>query len=172
MYDVARDKGYRIVLPPALHSGCNSPDVLYMSLIRKSNGNSYLYLNYLCGQNLFSIKTSHLRIGEGSSAVVDHGIIPGDKKLVQLGTDNANYLFIRGKDERNIYLYNTETCLKSSNFILVQKGGECRLATHVFPGYKNYMWVLSSNTHHFVSNKVGSTGADMAIHPLVKDCDD
>lgn len=171
VYDLTNEKGYRIVLPSALYNGCSEPDVLYMTHIRKTNGHSYLYLNYLCGTNLFSIKTKHLRHGEGSSAVVDHGPIPGGKKMVQLGHDNANYMFIRGKDERNIYLYNTETCLKSSNFILVQKGGECRLPTHVFPGFSNYMWVISSNTHHYVSNKVGSTGADIAIHPLVKDCD-
>lgn len=170
MWDLTDQKGYKIILPPAVHKGCSEPDVLYLSLIRKSNGISHLYLNYLCGSNLFSIKTSHLRRGEGSSAVVDHGTIPGGKSLVHLGTDNGQYLFVRAKNQRDIYMYNTETLLKSNNFILVQKGGECRLATHVFPGYKNYMWTLSSNTPHFVAGTVGSVGPDMVISPLVKDC--
>lgn len=158
-------------MPGAVTAGCSTPDVLYIALIRKAQGN-VLYFTYLGSPRLFSIKADHLRRGQGSGAVVDVGIKPQGIPIVLLGTDNGAGLFIRNKGESDIYLWNTETCFKSSNFLEVQKGGECRLATQVIPGFRRYMWTIESNFHDFIANKVGCNGASVALHPVVRECDD
>ena len=69
-------------------------------------------------------------------------------------------------------MWNTETPFRPENFLLVQKGNECRLPTAVVPGYKRLMWVLESNFQDYIQNTVGCAGASIAIHPLVKSCED
>lgn len=171
VYDVYNDKGFRVVLPKAVTNGCARRNVLYLSLVRKPCG-SVVYFTYLNSSRLFSIKASHLRKGVCAGAVVDVGPKPDDQKIVLLGTDNGSKMFLRYKGESNIYLWDTETCFKADNFVLAQRGGECRLATQVMPGYKNMMWVIESNFHDYISNNVGCVGASVILQPLVKLCDE
>ncbi|GLH04176.1 Uncharacterized protein GBIM_09944, partial [Gryllus bimaculatus] len=170
VYDITLSKGYRVVLPQAVTSGCARRDVLYLALIRKSCGSTVLYFTYLSGSRLFSIRTEHLRRGCARGTVVDVG--PKPAPLVLLGTDNGAAIFFRKKGESDIYMWNTQTCFKPQNFLLVQNGGECRLATHVVPGYKRLMWVLESNFHDYIQGCVGCVGASVSLKPLVKSCDD
>ncbi|KDR24273.1 hypothetical protein L798_06733, partial [Zootermopsis nevadensis] len=169
VYDVTNSKGYRVVLPKAVTKGSSTKDVLYLALIRKSCGTNVLYFTYLSSARLFSIKAHHLRRGSAKGTVVDVG--PKHRSIVILGTDNGSAMFFRLKGESDIYMWNTETSFKSDNFLLVQKGTECRLATHVVPGYKRLMWVLESNFHDYIQNRVGCAGASVSLHPLVKSCE-
>lgn len=171
VYDVSAGKGYRVVLPKAVTAGCARRDVLYLALVRKSCGNNILYFSYLSSSRLFSIKAAYLRRGQASGAVVDVGPKPNLQKIVILGTDNGAAIFFRLKGESDIFMWNSETCFKPENFLLVQKGNECRLATQVVPGYKRLMWVIESNFQDFIANTVGCLGASVALHPLVKTCD-
>jgi hypothetical protein len=169
VYDVTNSKGYRAVLPKAVTHGSPTRDVLYLALIRKSHGTTVLYFTYLSSGRLFSIKTHHLRRGSAKGTVVDVG--PKHGSIVILGTDSGSAMFFRLKGESDIYMWNTETSFKSDNFLLVQKGTECRMATHVVPGYKRLMWVLESNFHDYIQNRVGCAGPSVSLHPLVKSCD-
>jgi hypothetical protein len=169
VHDVSNSKSYRVVLPRAVTNGASSRDVLYLALIRKSCGTNVLYFTYLSSARLFSIKTQNLRRGSAQGTVVDVG--PKHASIVIVGTDNGSAMFFRLKGESDIYMWNTETSFKSDNFVLVQKGTECRLATHVVPGYKRLMWVLESNFHDYIQDKVGCAGASVSVHPLVKSCD-
>lgn len=143
-----------------------------MALIRKPNGSSIVYFTYLGSTRLFSIKTEHLRSGNGSGAVVDIGQKPQKQPIVILGTDNGSGLFLRYKGQSDIFLWNTDTCFKSSNFLEVQKGNDCRLSTQVVPGYRNFMWTIESNFPDYIAGKVGCNGASVVIHPVVRECDD
>lgn len=172
MHDCTENKSHRIVLPSAVIAGTTRNDVLYIALVRKSCGTNLLYFTYLSSARLFSIKTDHLRKGTGAGAVVDVGPKPNGLEIVLLGTDNGASLFLRYKGQSDIYLWNTETCFKASNFLEVQKGGDCRLSTQVLPGYKRYMWTIESNFHDFISNSVGCNGASVVIHPVVRECDE
>lgn len=169
VYDVANGRGYRVGLPRAVTQGCSTRDVLYLALIRKSCGTTVLYFTYLSSGRLFSVKTHYLRQGSAKGTVVDVGEKNGN--LVLLGTDNGSAMFFRVKGESDIYMWNTETSFKSDNFLLVQKGNKCRLATNVVPGYKRLMWVLESNFHDYIQNNVGCAGASVSLHPLVKTCE-
>lgn len=169
MHDCTENKGHRVVLPAAVVAGSARNDVMYMLLIRKSDGTNTLYFTYLGAARLFSIKTEQLRKGLGSGAVIDVGPKPDNQPIVLLGTDNGASLFFRYKGQSDIYMWNTETCFKSNNFLEVQKGADCRLSTQIFPGHKRYMWTLESNFHDFISNTVGCGGASVLIHPVVKD---
>ncbi|GLV34804.1 yellow-g [Carabus blaptoides fortunei] len=169
VYDISACKGYRVVLPKAVTAGCARRDVLYIQLIRKSCGN-VLFFTYLSSSRLYSIKTSYLRKGQCSGAVVDVGAKPQGQKIVLLGTDNGANLFFRPKGESDIYVWNSNSCFKSDNWILAQKGGECRLATQVIPGYKKMMWTIESNFHDYITNSVGCVGASVLMHPMT--CDD
>lgn len=172
VHDCTENRSHRIVLPSAVIAGCNRNDVLYVALIRKSCGTNLLYFTYLSSPRLFSIKTELLRKGLGAGAVVDVGPKPSGQQIVLLGTDNGASLFLRYKGQSDIYLWNTETLFKSTNFLEVQKGGDCRLSTQVFAGYKRYMWTIESNFHDFITNQVGCNGASVVIHPVVKECDE
>lgn len=171
VHDCSLNKSYRIRLPGAVTAGCSKNDVMYIALVRKSCGTNVLYLTYLGSTRLFSIKADHLRLGKGSGSVVDVGPKPSTGPIVLLGTDNGAGIFLRYKGLSEIYLWNTETCFKSSNFIEVQRGGDCRLPTHVMPGQKRYMWVLESNFNDYISNTVGCNGASVVLHPVVRECD-
>lgn len=172
VHDCTENKSHRIVLPAAVVAGCSRNDVLYIVLIRKSCGTNLLYFTYLGSARLFSIKTEHLRKGQGSGAVIDVGPKPQGQAIVLLGTDNGPSIFLRYKGQSDIFMWNTETCFKSSNFLEVQKGGECRLSTQVLPGSKRYMWTLESNFHDYIANTVGCNGASVVLHPVVRECDE
>lgn len=167
VHDCNENKSHRIVLPSAVVAGCERNDVLYILLIRKSCGTNVLYFTYLGSSRLFSIKTEHLRKGKGSGAVIDCGPKPKGKQIVLLGTDNGASMFLRYKGHNDIYMWNTETYFKATNFLEVQKGSDCRISTQVFPGFKRYMWTIESNFQDFMSNKVSCHGASVLIHPVV-----
>lgn len=169
VYDVLGGKGYRVVLPGAASAGGNK-DVLYMSLARKPSGN-VLYFTYLSSPRIFSIKAAYLQTGQANGAIVDVGPKPPGTRIVLLGTDNGAALFFRYKGESDIYIWNSDTAFRPENFLLVQKGNDCRLATQVVPGYKRLMWAIESNFHDYICNTVGCLGASMAVHPLIKTCD-
>ncbi|CAH1972072.1 unnamed protein product [Acanthoscelides obtectus] len=158
--------GFRIVLPKAITDHCQK-DVLYIQLARKPSGN-VLYFSYLSSGRLFSIKADFLQKGLATGTVVDVGAKPQCTGLVLLGTDNGAALIFRYKGESDIYIWNTETHFKPDNFILVQKGDDCRLATQVVAGYKKLMWVIESNFPDFVLATDGSLGPNVAVHPLIK----
>lgn len=171
VFDIYNNKGYRVVLPKAVTNGCTRKDVLYITLVRQSSGNA-LYFTYLSSPRLFYMKTSHLRQGHCNGAIVDVGPKPQGKRIVLLGTNDGNQLFWRYKGESDVYMFDTEKCFKLENSELVQKGGECRLATQVMSGYKNLMWVIESNFHDYIANNVGCVGASVQLHPLVMSCED
>ncbi|KAF5274195.1 hypothetical protein FQA39_LY07299 [Lamprigera yunnana] len=167
VYDIFNNKGHRVVLPKAISDHVPHNDALYIVLIHKPCGN-LLYFKYLCSRKVYYIKTAFLQKGQVSGAVVDVGHTPMCDRIVLLGSDNGASLFFRCKGNPDIYLWNTQTCLKEDNFLLVQKGAECRLPTQVVPGYKRLMWVLESNIHDYINNTVGCIGASMIVHPLIK----
>ncbi|KAJ8923458.1 hypothetical protein NQ315_002017 [Exocentrus adspersus] len=173
VFDLVLGTGYRVVLPRA--AGCTNTesgtrDVLYIQLARKPSGNN-LFFTYLSSPRLFSIKTDFLQRGQASGAVIDVGAKPMCQKIVLLGTDNGAGIFFRYKGESDIFIWNTETSFKPENFLLVQKGDDCRLATEVVAGYKKLMWAIESNFHDYVLNTSGCLGPSMAVHPLIKTCD-
>ncbi|KAG7211986.1 hypothetical protein KM043_011184 [Ampulex compressa] len=170
VYNVTSDKGYRVILPRAVTAGAERTDVLYLVLVRKSCGTPVLYFTYLGSNRLFSIKAINLRRGNANGSVVDVGA--KQNKIVLLGTDNGCAIFFRYKGQSDIYMWNTDTTFSPDHFLLVQKGGDCRLPTHVVPGYKRLMWVIESNFDDYIKNTVSCSGASVAIHPLVKTCDD
>ncbi|KAL3274489.1 hypothetical protein HHI36_015872 [Cryptolaemus montrouzieri] len=168
VYNVSLAKVFRIVLPAA--AVADVKDVLYIALARKSCGN-VIYLTYLSSPRIFSIRADLIYQGQANGCVVESGIKPPGTKIVLLGTDNGAALFFRYKGESDIYIWNSETTFKPENFLLVQKGGDCRLATQVVPGYKRLMWSLESNFYDYISNTVGCLGASMVVQPLIKTCD-
>lgn len=173
VYDVFAEKGFRVVLPNIVTHANQKDiqrDVLYMALVRKPAGN-ILYFTFLSSPRLYSIKTKYLQEGKANGAIVDVGGKPPGTKIVLLGTDNGAAIFFRYKGESDIYIWNSDASFKTENFLLVQKGGDCRLATQVVPGYKKLMWAIESNFHDYISNTVGCLGASMAVHPLIKTCD-
>ena len=171
VWDITNNKSYRVVLPAAIASSSPATDVLYIVLVQKS-GSKYLYFTYLNSPRLFSIKTEHLRNGQGSGAVVDVGQKPTGLNTVLLGTDNKSGVFFRFKGQSDIMMWDAESCFKPANFLEVQRGGDCRLATQVVPGYRRHMWVIESNFQDFISDTVGCGGASIVLHPVVKDCNE
>ncbi|XP_055840827.1 protein yellow [Episyrphus balteatus] len=166
VYDVIGAKAFRVVLPKA---AAPINDVLYIALAVKPCGASTLFLTFLSSPRIYSIKTHYLRIGQGAGAVVDVGAKPYGKPLVFLGTDGGTSLFLRFKGENDIYMWDSETCLKLANLIEVQNGGDCRLSTQVVPGHKKFMWALESNFHDFIADTTGCNGASIVLHPVAKD---
>ncbi|XP_076246326.1 L-dopachrome tautomerase yellow-g [Calliopsis andreniformis] len=170
VYNVTADSGYRVVLPPAVTCGTQKRDALYLALVRKSYGAQVLYLTYLGSNKMFAIKVANLRSGNPNGSVVEIG--RKTNKIVILGTDNGDSIFFRNKGEADVYMWNTNTPFTSNNFLLVQKGNDCRLPTEVIPGYKKLMWVIESNFQDYLENAVSCSGASVSIHPLVNSCDD
>ncbi|KAH0954912.1 hypothetical protein HN011_011618 [Eciton burchellii] len=171
VYNVTADKGYRVILPNAVTAGVQRRDVLYMTLVKKSCGTPILYFTYLGSNRMFAIKAIYLRKGQTHGAVMDIG--PKQNKIVILGNDNGCAIFFRNKGESDIYMWNTETPFRSENFLLVQRGSDdCRLPTQVVPGLRRLMWTIESNFQDYIQNTVSCSGASVAIHPLVKSCED
>lgn len=166
VYDVFGGKGYRVMLPKQVISECERKDILNVALIRKTCGN-VLYFTYLSSNKLFSIKTQFLQTGQAAGAVVEVGTKPSG--VVLLGTDNGQTLFIRYRGESDIYIWNTATCFKEENFVLAQKGNECRLPTQVVPGYRKLMWAIESNFYDYIKGTVGCLGASVVVHPVIRE---
>lgn len=166
VFDVAANRGYRVILPEAVVPDSGRQDVLYLALTRKSDGTAALYFTYLSSEHMFYIDTSHLRFGNEHGTVVDVGVKPS--QLVLLGSDGGSNLFFRYKGQSDVYLWNTETCFQETNFIVVQSGGDSRFATQVMPGYKKLMWVIESNFPDYIQGTTGCMGASVLLHPLVK----
>lgn len=92
-------------------------------------------------------------------------------QLLVNSTKNLIVFFVLA-GQSDVYMWNTGTGFRPENFLLVQKGNECRLPTQVVPGYKRLMWVIESNFHDYIQNTVSCSGASVTLHPLVKSCDD
>ena len=170
VYDVTASRGFRAVLPDAAAPSSPNSDILYINLVKMNDGTSVLYFSYLGSSHLYSIRTSKLKRGRIGNSVIEVG--PKQNKIVFLGTDNGRTIFFRNKGESDVYMWKAETSFRPENFILVQKGDECRLPTQVVPGYKKFMWVLESNFQDYIDDKVGCAGATVALHPLVGSGDD
>lgn len=168
VYDVIQNKGYRVVLPKAIHSGCNRRDVLYIALVRKGCGNNYLIFTYLCSKRIFSIRTDYLRTGSAAGKIVDLG--PKPNKLVVLGTDLGSALLLRIEGLPEIYRWDSNTCFKPENFLVVYKSAPCYLSTQVMPDVRRQrLRVLESNFPDFIQNTVGC-GAVQQINLLAGPC--
>ncbi|XP_015173885.1 PREDICTED: major royal jelly protein 1-like [Polistes dominula] len=170
IYNVTTNHGSRVVLPTTVSANLEKPDVLYMVLVRRSDGTPVVYFTYLGSSRIFGIKAAHLRIGDLNGGIEEVGI--KHQKIVLLGTDNGPAIFFRNKGESDIYMWNTETPFIQENFLLVQKEGDCRLSTQVVPGYKRLMWNIESNFHDYISNTVSCAGATVSIHPLMNSCEE
>ncbi|XP_066153439.1 dopaminechrome tautomerase [Euwallacea fornicatus] len=167
--NLALSTGYRVVLPGVVAAHCGAKDILYLQLSHKPSGN-ILYFSYLSSPRLFSIKASYLQTRHTADALVDVGGKPAGTQMVLLGTNNES-IYFRYKGESDIYLWNCDSSFKPDNFVLVQKGGECRMATQVVSGWKQLMLVIESNFHDFITNSTGSLDASVAVYPLDKASD-
>ncbi|XP_076169818.1 L-dopachrome tautomerase yellow-g2 isoform X2 [Ptiloglossa arizonensis] len=161
VYDVTSGQGYRVVLPKAVTGGCMRRDVLYLALLRRSDGSTCLIFTYLSGSRLFSIRTEHLRNGSAHGRVHDLG--PKTRKIVLLGTDNGSALFFRYEGEQDVYRWDSVTPFNSKNFQLVYTSLDCSFPTHVLADYKRgRMRVLESNFPDYMQGTVGC-GANHAL---------
>ncbi|XP_046816176.1 major royal jelly protein 1 [Vespa crabro] len=170
IYNVTADRGNRVVLPNTVSAGLDKPDVLYMVLVRKSDGTSVVYFTYLGSNRLFGIRAANLRNGDLNGSIEEVGL--KHQKIVLLGNDNGPAIFFRNKGESDIYMWNTETPFIQDNFLLVQKEGDCRLSTQVVPGSKRLMWTIESNFQDYILNTVSCAGATVSIHPLMNSCEE
>lgn len=70
VFNIQADRGFRIVLPKAVTTGCRLRDVLYIALIRHDCGTTELYFTYLSTNKLFSLKTEYLRSGVADGKIM------------------------------------------------------------------------------------------------------
>lgn len=70
VYNLQADRGFRVVLPKAVSSGCKARDVLYIALIRKNCGTTELYFTYLSTNRLFSLQSEYLRSGVADGRIL------------------------------------------------------------------------------------------------------
>lgn len=81
-WDVAESKGWRVMLPKGIASGCVRRDVLYAVLVRAQCGTATaLVVTYLSGARVFSIRTEYLRKGT-TGKTSDLGVKPD--KMVRI----------------------------------------------------------------------------------------
>ncbi|XP_076248659.1 L-dopachrome tautomerase yellow-g2 [Calliopsis andreniformis] len=162
VFDVTSGRGYRVVLPQAVTLGCTRRDVLYLALLRRSDGSTCLMFTYLSGSRMFSIRTDYLRRGVTNGRIRDLGLKP--RKMVILGTDNGSALFFRYEGEADVYRWDSSTGpFDSRYFQVVYSSPECALATHVVADYKRArMRVLESNFPDYMQGTVGC-GANQAL---------
>ena len=162
VYDVTSGRGYRVVLPQAVTIGCTRRDVLYLALLRRSDGSTCLVFTYLSSSRMFSVRTEHLRNGSANGRIHDLG--QKAKKMIFLGTDNGSALFFRYEGEPDIYRWDATAQFNPQYFQLVYTSNECFLATHVVADYKRgRMRVLESNFPDYMQDTVGC-GANQALN--------
>lgn len=70
VFNIQADRGFRIVLPKAVASGCRLRDVLYIALIRQDFGATELYFTYLSSGKLFSLKSEYIRNGNADGRIL------------------------------------------------------------------------------------------------------
>lgn len=87
VYNVAEDTGYRVQLPESVAG--ERPDVLHIVLAKPTTGGRRLYLGYLGGDQMYSVRTEDLQTGTDHGAVEAVGVKPG--KMVIIGTDKRYY---------------------------------------------------------------------------------
>ncbi|XP_031366637.1 protein yellow-like [Apis dorsata] len=165
VYDVTSGRGYRVVLPQAVSMGCTRRDVLYLALLRRSDGSTCLIFTYLSSSRMFSIRTEHLRNGSTRGKIHDLGMKP--RKMVVLGTDNGSALFFRFEGEADVYRWDAASnpfdpkCFKK-----VYTSAECNLVTHVVADYaRGSMRVLESNFPDYMQGTVGC-GATQVLNVM------
>ncbi|KAL0104720.1 hypothetical protein PUN28_016389 [Cardiocondyla obscurior] len=155
VYDVTSGQGYRVILPQTVCVTSDRRDVLYLALVRHSDGSTCLIFTYLGSTRLFSIRTDHLQSGNAGK-IQDRG--PKPKKLVILGTDNGDALFFRYEGDSEVYRWESTSSFTPSNFQAVYKSSQdgCALETHIVPDYKRgRMRVLESNFQDYMQGTVG-----------------
>lgn len=154
VYDVTLGRGYRVVLPQAVAMGCTRRDVLYLALLRRSDGSTCLIFTYLSSSRMFSIRTEHLRTGSANGKIHDLGMKP--KKMILLGTDNGSALFFRYEGESDVYRWDATNSFSPKCFNQEYTSAECSLVTHVVADYKRgRMRVLESNFPDYMQGTVG-----------------
>ncbi|XP_065361811.1 protein yellow [Calliphora vicina] len=154
VFNIQADRGFRIVLPKAVTTGCRLRDVLYIALIRQDCGTTELYFTYLSTSKLFSLKSEYLRSGVADGKIMDLGKKPS--RMVIIGTDNGSAIFFRNEGDAEVFRWDTTTPFAEANFKPVYRSPTCQLATHAVPDYKrNTMRVLQSNFPDFMQNRVG-----------------
>lgn len=152
VFDVAGNKGYRVVLPKVV-ANCKR-DVLYLALVHKDGcNNNFLVITYLSGSRLFQIRTDYLRTGCAAGKIQDLGTKGG--KIVLLGTDLGTTLFFRYEGKPQIYRWEVAApCFK--DFEVIYCSPEHYLATHAFPDVsRRRIRVLESNFPDYIQNTVG-----------------
>ncbi|XP_030752230.1 major royal jelly protein 1-like [Sitophilus oryzae] len=164
--NVQSGTGFRVILPSPIKDSAQIKDILYLQLARTTSGN-VLYFSYLSSPALFSIKASSLQTGQADGAIVHAGTKPPGTQIVFLGTDNGSGLLFRYKGDSDIYIWNSNKPFIPDNFILAQRGGYCRMATQVVPGWKKLMWVIESNFHDYITSTTGCLGANVVVYPLI-----
>ncbi|XP_017755150.1 PREDICTED: protein yellow [Eufriesea mexicana] len=161
VYDVTLGRGYRVVLPQAVAMGCTRRDVLYLALLRRSDGSTCLIFTYLSSSRMFSIRTEHLRSGSANGKIHDLGMKP--KKMILLGTDNGSALFFRYEGESDVYRWDATNSFDPKCFNQVYTSAECSLVTHIVADYqRGRMRVLESNFPDYMQGTVGC-GATQAL---------
>ncbi|XP_054280105.1 uncharacterized protein LOC128998131 [Macrosteles quadrilineatus] len=164
VYDVARAKGRRVVLPDVVEP--HGPrDVLYLALIRRMDKPSRVYFSYLSSDRMFSMSTEDLRYPERQGSVQDEGRKP--HPMVTLGTADTN-LFLRYRGRAEVLMWPVDTTLREANLIPIQETQDGRLATQVTIGYGGLLWILESNFQDYIRNATGSLGASVLLHPLTR----
>lgn len=154
VFDVAGNKGYRVVLPKAVVGSSSKKDVLYIALVQKGCGNNFLIFTYLSSGHIFSIRTDYLRSGSTAGRIVDLG--PKPQKMVILGTDLGSAVFFRYEGHPEIYRWDANTCFKQDSFQKVYSSADCLLATQAMADLKRQrMRILESNFPDFIQNTVG-----------------
>lgn len=83
VFNIQADRGFRIVLPKAVTSGCRLRDVLYIVLIRQDCGTTELYFTYLSTSKLFSLKAEYLRSGTADGRIMGEFTSSKHSKLRQ-----------------------------------------------------------------------------------------
>ncbi|XP_022176585.1 protein yellow-like [Myzus persicae] len=174
VWEVAADRGYRVVLPKAITHDCTGRrDVLYIALAKgPTAGVDALYLTYLTSNRMYKIDACNLRQGCSEGTVVDLG--PKPDKMVILGTDGRTTVYFRYRGQGDVYAWDTDRSgdgksFGSDRFALARKADDCgRLATHVAPDNRGgVLWILESNFPDYISGAVGCLGTNVRLQPLV-----
>lgn len=171
VWEVAADRGYRVVLPKAIAHDCTSRrDVLYIALAAGGpTASGALYLTYLTSNRMYRIDACNLRQGCSVGTVDYLGPKPG--KMVILGTDGRNSVYFRYRGQGDVYAWDMRRPGEGADTVaLVRKADDCgRLATCVTLDHLQggVLWILDSNFPDYISGAVGCLGANVRLQPLV-----